>query len=339
MKRNVRVLVALMVTLVTLATLATSRAAYGHPLNPALLDVRELANDVYEVRWRVPVGGAATTPLVPVLPASCAALGPPVQAVIQAGQSVTSQWKLQCAQGGLVGQALGVSGLEERRTEALLRVQLADGRSLQTVLRAGSSSFDVPARASMVEVARSYGRLGIVHILSGPDHLLFVFGLMLLVGAGAGERRRLLWTITAFTCGHTVTLSLAALGVVRIPARPVEVLIALSIFVLGLELVRPRGERRLGARPWWMAGAFGLLHGLGFAGALAEVGLPTGDIPAALLSFNLGIEVGQVLFVAALLALWRAWRLLPGQWTARFGPKLCAYAIGALSTLWMLERM
>jgi hydrogenase/urease accessory protein HupE len=325
--------------LLALATLALPGIAYGHPLNPALLDVRELAGGVCEVRWRVPVGGPVSAPLHPVLPAGCAEVGAPVQAVIQSGQSVTSHWQIRCGQAGLVGSAIGVSGLEERRTEALLRIELADGRALRTVLRAGRSTFEVPPRAGVLEVARSYGRLGIIHILTGPDHLLFVFGLMLLVGVGAGERRRLLWTVTAFTCGHTVTLSLAALGVVRIPSRPVELLIAASIFVLGLEVVRPRDERRLGARPWWMAGAFGLLHGLGFAGALAEVGLPAGEIPAALLSFNLGIEAGQILFVVTLLALWQAWRLVPARTSALLDTRFCAYAIGALATLWMFERM
>jgi hydrogenase/urease accessory protein HupE len=210
---------------------------------------------------------------------------------------------------------------------------------MQTVLRGGRSSFEVPPRGSVLEVVRSYGGLGVVHILTGPDHLVFVFGLMVLVGAGASERRRLLWTVTAFTCGHTVTLSLAALGVVRVSPRPVEILIAASIFVVAVELVRPPAERRIGSRPWWMAGAFGLLHGLGFAGALAEVGLPAGDIPAALLSFNLGIELGQLLFVATLLALWRVSRRFTPGTTAGMEPRLCAYGIGALATLWMLERL
>jgi hydrogenase/urease accessory protein HupE len=325
-------LVALLIAVVALAWPCTASA---HPLNPALLEVRELGGGKCDVNWRTAVGGAASTPFQPVLPPDCKPIGEPVQALLQSGQSVKSHWQIQSERRELAGSTLGVTGLEERRTEALLRVELADGRALSTVLRAGQSTFEVPRRPSALDVARSYGKTGIIHILSGPDHLLFVFGLMMLVSG----RKRLFLTITSFTAGHTVTLSLAALGVVRIPPRPVEVLIAASIFVLGLELVRPPEQRRLGERPWWMAGAFGLLHGVGFAGALAEVGLPPGEIPAALVSFNAGIEVGQLMFVGALLALWRLWRLFPARVTAPFGPRLCAYAIGALSTLWIYERI
>src|SRR4029453_11844785 len=173
-------------------------------------------------------------------------------------------------------------GLRERRTDALVRIALADGRLIQMVLRGDQSGLTVPARVSRRDVVRDYLRLGFEHILTGLDHLLFVLGLVLLVHG----RRRLLWTITAFTLGHSVTLSLAVLGFVHIPPRPVEALIAGSIFVVAVELTREAQGRtsRMGRRPWAMACAVGLLHGLGFAGAMAQVGLPAHDIPLALVA-------------------------------------------------------
>jgi len=177
-------------------------------------------------------------------------------------------------------------------------------------------------------------RLGVSHIIGGVDHLLLVLGLLLLVQ----DRRRLIWTITAFTLGHSATLALATLGVLRYPVDLVEFLIALSIFVVAVELTRENTERHwLRHRPWLAAVLFGLLHGMGFAGALREVGLPANEIPLALLAFNIGIELGQLLFVAVVLSaawLWRRWRLT--HW-----PELewvPVYAIGVLSAYWCLER-
>jgi hypothetical protein len=181
-----------------------------------------------------------------------------------------------------------------------------------------------------------YLRLGVEHILFGIDHLLFVLGLILLVG-GLGP---LMKTITAFTLAHSITLGLATLGVVRIPQAPVEAVIALSIVFLAAELVRQgRGETGLTARrPWLVAFAFGLLHGLGFAGALSDVGLPPGDVPSALLLFNVGVEAGQLAFVVAALALVRAVQSLPAPaWRRLEG--VSAYAIGSLAAFWVMQRI
>jgi hydrogenase/urease accessory protein HupE len=195
----------------------------------------------------------------------------------------------------------------------------------------------VPERASALGAFRDYLRLGVLHIATGFDHLLFVFGLVLL----ANSARRQVWTVTAFTAGHSVTLSLAALGVVRVPTAPIEVAIAATILALALELARgepaPGKEGALRRRPWAVAFTFGLLHGFGFAGALAEVGLPQEEIPVALFSFNLGIELGQLAFVALVLVLRRA--LAPAlsrapAWIVR-AP---VTAIGALAVYWCLDR-
>jgi len=202
------------------------------------------------------------------------------------------------------------------------------------VLRADAPLFTVPPRSSRWQVMRSYAALGIEHILTGLDHLLFVLGLVLLVRG----TRTLIATVTAFTVGHSVTLSLAVLGFVHVSPGPVEALIALTIFAVAVELARGvEGRRPWFSRvPWAMAFCFGLLHGLGFAGALAQVGLPEGEIPLALFSFNTGIEVGQLLFIATVIAGRSALTLLPSWLKA--GAFTPAYAIGSLSAFWFFQR-
>jgi hydrogenase/urease accessory protein HupE len=204
------------------------------------------------------------------------------------------------------------------------------------VLGAERPSVVIEGEPSRLDVLHDYGLLGVEHIATGIDHLLFVFGLLLL----ASGTRQLLATITAFTVGHSVTLALAALEIVHVPQAPVEVVIAVTIYVLAVELAREvrAGSTLLRRSPWAMAFAFGLLHGLGFAGALRETGLPQNDVPLALLAFNLGIEAGQVAFVAAVLAVTAlirpGLRSLPA-WSVR----VPVYAMGIASFYWILERM
>jgi hydrogenase/urease accessory protein HupE len=249
---------------------------------------------------------------------------------------MTSRWRVDCGAQGLIGEQVGVDGLRERRTDALVRIALADGRLIQMVLRGDQSVLTVPARVGRLGVVRDYLRLGFEHILAGLDHLLFVLGLVLLVRG----RRRLLWTITAFTVGHSVTLSLAVLGIVRIPPAPVEVLIAVTIFVVAVELSREPSAREGWMRraPWVTAFAFGLLHGLGFAGALAQVGLPANEIPLALFAFNGGIELGQLLFVGVVLVARATLGALPVQWP-KASARIPAYAIGSFAAFWVLDRV
>ena len=230
--------------------------------------------------------------LRPVLPGSCQGVGKPE--VTRAGEGILARWEITCP-GGLMGKTLGVEGIATSRADVLLRVALADSARSAACSTPDQPSFLVPGAESRAGVVHGYARLGVEHILTGWDHLLFVLGLVLLVGPG----RILLWTITAFTVGHSVTLALAALGMVRVPQGPMEAAIALSIYLLAVELIRNRAGRITFVQraPWLVAGGFGLLHGLGFAGALAEVGLPQGEIPLALFAFNLGIELGQLAFV------------------------------------------
>jgi len=308
-------------------------AASAHPLAPALLELREGPQGRVEVRFKT---SALTPPgvrLEPVLPERCREVGE--RRVGLEGASAVVRFTVHCGEPGLTGARVGVSGLAEGGVSALVRVELADGRALRRVLRADEPAWQIPPRQGPGAVVRGYLRFGVEHILTGPDHLLFVFGLLLLVGVG----RSLLVTVTAFTLGHSVTLCAAALGLVRIPQGPVEVLIASSIFVLAVELAR--GDEGpvspLRRRPWVMSFSFGLLHGLGFAGALAEVGLPAEEIPLALLSFNLGIELGQIAFLASVLALglpaYGVLHRLPG-WVGR----IPVYAMGSLAAFWCIDR-
>jgi hydrogenase/urease accessory protein HupE len=316
----------------------------SHPLDPALLELWESGDSTLQVLWRLPLTQPMDAPLRPVLPDGCTEISSPGAGENAAG--LARRWRVTCRALSLVGQRIGVEGLIERRTDVLLRLHLADGRVVQAVLRGDSPFFVVPQQSGPVDVVRTYLALGFEHILTGLDHLLFVLGLVLLVHG----RRRLLGTITAFTLGHSVTLSLAVLGFVHIPPMPVEALIACSILVVASELTRDARGRRLwmGRQTWIMAAAFGLLHGLGFAGALAQVGLPAQEIPLSLFSFNLGIEAGQLLFVGLVLAVRAAlrsglasriplWRL-PEPWMEATA-SIPAYAIGSLSAFWIFERV
>ena len=314
------------------AWLAGAGPAAAHPLAPCLLELREQPGGVALVRFRMPRIQNPGAMLRPELPASCRAEETP-RLEIDAS-SATLRWRVDCGPGGLRGQALSVRGLRASGSDVLLRAELADGELVRAVLRPGAESYRIPERAGRLEVGADYLEMGARHLLGGADHLLFVLGLVLLLPG----RRRLLGAVTGFTLGHSLTLSLATLGVVNVPAAPVEVGIAASLFWLATRLAREdrRGERL--PRPFWLAASLGLLHGLGFAGALAQAGLPSGEIPLALFSFNLGIELGQLALVAALLAVRAGLRPLgarmPG-WLAR-AP---AYAIGTTAAALVFQRV
>ena len=319
--------------LLAFVLLAPGRAG-AHALSPALLVLQEGAHGSVAVTWKIPLLSLIGAALRPVLPADCAVTSP--EATTEDFESVTTRWTVTCGDGGLVGKRVGIEGLAAAKTDALLRLELAGGRAIDTVLRSREPSLVVPAREHGVGLANRYVALGVEHILSGYDHLLFVFGLLLL----AAGRRALVATITAFTLGHSVTLTLAALGVARVPSAPIEVLIAFSIFVLAVELARPdpSGDSTLmRRRPWLMALGFGFLHGLGFAGTLRAAGLPPQAIPLALLGFNVGIEIGQLVFVLTVLLLTALARPVLRRFPA-WTRALPVYAMGSLAAFWMIER-
>lgn len=316
------------------ACLLAPAPAAAHQFAPALLELDEVAVDRVEVVWKQPTVRVMGSRLRPVLPVECEGLGEPV--VKAEGTGMRATWAIRCL-GGLAGKSVGVEGIASSRANVLLRIGLLDGRRQQAVLDADAPSHEIRAGAGRLGVFRDYLVLGLEHILTGWDHLLFVAGLLLLVGWGT----RLLWTVTAFTIGHSVTLVLASLGLVHVPQGPVEAAIALSIYFLAVELTRRRDEGGTFTqrRPWIIAGSFGLLHGLGFAGALSEVGLPSAEIPLALLSFNVGIELGQLLFIAVLLGLAaivvKIFRFDAPRWLQA----IPVYVIGSLAVFWLLERV
>jgi hydrogenase/urease accessory protein HupE len=296
------------------------------------------------VIWRVPVEAALTELPEPVFPPGARRVGP--ESRTREGDAAVERFRLRVP-GGLAGRPISVrvGGRAERGSEVLVRLATRAGGTITGRIIPGDSgraAFVVPAAPSRLGVAAAYGKLGIEHILTGLDHLAFVLGLLLLTPVW-----RQLWrTVTAFTIAHSLTLALAALGLVRVPPAPVEAVIALSIVLVAREAWRlvgaPAAQVPGATRPWWMAFAFGTLHGLGFAGALSQVGLPATDIPLALLSFNVGVEIGQLAFVAAalavraLLAPMMARLSQPWQRRGRLAP---AFVIGSLAAFWCLQRV
>jgi hydrogenase/urease accessory protein HupE len=218
----------------------------------------------------------------------------------------------------------------------LLRLERIDGTEITHRLTPDEPSYVVEAEPSRGQVAMTYLVLGVEHILSGVDHLLFVLALLMVVVGW----RRMVGTVTAFTVAHSITLALAALGVVRVPGAPIEAIIALSIVFVAAEIIHARqGNPGLTARlPWIVAFTFGLLHGFGFAGALSEIGLPQASIPLALFTFNVGVEIGQLIFIIAVLGLYAIGKRLqpmPADWAWR----VSSYAIGGIAAFWVFERV
>lgn len=321
--------------LVALALLAPLSALRAHELLPALLDLRERGPGRVEVLWQVPLIQGQPPPLTPVFPAHCRSQDEPRPVLGE--RSVVVRSTLWCSS-SLAGQLLAVEGLRGTASEVLVRWQPAGGATTTQVLRAarprltlGASS--APGRPPALPV---YLWLGVEHIMLGPDHLLFVLGLLLI----AGQRWRvLIKTITAFTVAHSLTLAATTLGAWRVPAPPLEAAIALSILFLAPEIVRTwRGQTSLTIRhPWVVAFAFGLLHGGGLATTLQQLGLPKGETLQALALFNLGVELGQLAFVACVwlaIGFWR-WRRWPAPLWLR---RLPGYVVGSLGAYWVIER-
>jgi hypothetical protein len=317
-------------------------AAHAHELRPAYLELRQIGPETHDVLWRVPARGDMRLGLYARLPEECRELSAP-QAIFSEGAYV-ERWRVACA-GGLAGRTIAIDGLRSTMTDVLVRLESMGGAVQMARILPSDPTLVVAADPGAWQVASTYLRLGVEHILSGVDHLLFVLGLLLLVRGW----RRVIGTITAFTLAHTLTLALATLGWVAVPTKPVEATIALSIVFVAAEIVHGRrGRPGLTARaPWVVAFAFGLLHGFGFAGALHQAGLPERAIPLALLCFNVGVELGQLSFVLAIVAIAHGLRrLLRANGTsdvavARDWARLevaVAYAIGAVAMYWVIER-
>jgi hydrogenase/urease accessory protein HupE len=317
------------------ATLASclALAAQADVFRPAYLELREAGDDRFDVMWKVPAQGGLRLAMQVRFPAGTIQLTQPQGLFV--GTAFVERWRVT-RPGGFVGESIGIDEIAGGVSDVIVRVERQDGTSQMERLLPQNPQFMVESATGTGAVAWSYLVLGIEHILGGVDHLLFVLALLLIVRGG----KRTLVTITAFTAAHSITLVAATLGWVHVPGPPVEAMIALSIVFVAAEVIHGiRGRPGLTARaPWVVAFSFGLLHGFGFAGALAEVGLPQTAIPVALLMFNVGVEVGQLLFVAAALALRELLARLPvarPAWT----PYLVPYAIGSIAMFWVVERI
>lgn len=318
-----------------LALLCSLRPAMAHEVRPAFLEITERADGKADVTWKQPSIGMLVVPLRPRI--SGGLIDGKASRVESATNFEIRHWDgVDLGAQGLNGREVRVDGLDQTITDTLLLVHLKNGDEESRVLSPGQSAMTIDAHAGAAVPA--YALLGIEHILTGIDHLLFVFGLLLL----SSGWKQLLRTITAFTVAHSITLALTALKIMTLDPALVEAMVAWSILFLAVELVRKqRGVNGLTQRqPWLVAFGFGLLHGAAFAGALKQIGLPEGNIPASLFLFNVGVEIGQLLFVGAVIgALWLLSRL---RWPAA-APRLAwtgaSYAIGSFAFFWFLERL
>ena len=318
-------------TVAALALVVCCASAFADAIRPAYLELREGKPGEFSVLWKIPMLGMARLPVEPEFSGDAKVVTPVTTRTLPG--TALQQWTLRAP--ALRGQTLRIRGLEGSMTDVLVRIEFADGTKWVQRLTGSEAEANIPMRQSGWSVSGVYLRLGIEHILTGVDHLLFVLALIIITRGGW----MLVKTVTAFTVSHSITLTAATLGYVHVPQSPVEAVIALSIVFVACEIVRGyQGRSGLTARwPWIVALTFGLLHGLGFAGALSEVGLPAGQIPLALLFFSVGVEVGQLLFIAAVLAfvaLVHRIRVVFPPWTELAPP----YAIGSIAMFWVIQR-
>jgi HupE / UreJ protein len=309
-------------------------ASFAHEARPAYLELKETAPGQFFVLWRTPVLAGMRLPFVLQMPEGISDVKPP--SVDELADSLVERRWIDAGPNGLAGKRIEISGLQLTITDAVVRVEFLDGRTIQAIARPSQPWIEIAATQSQWEVMGTYMVEGIRHILFGADHLLFVLGLLLIVG----NRWMLVKTVTAFTVAHSITLAVATLGYASAPALPLNAAIALSILFLGPEIVRVwRGETSFTIRhPWVVAFAFGLLHGFGFATAMTSAGLPQQDLPVALLAFNVGVELGQLGFVALVLAMGRSFRVLGVRWP-RWVEAFPGYTVGALGAFWTIQRV
>ena len=308
-------------------------SAQAHEARPAYLELTETAPNQFNVLWRTPVLAGMRLPIVLSIP-NVKDVRPPVMEEL--GDSHVERRSIDARPAGLAGKHIEFVGLQLTITDVLVRIEMLDGRKWTVIARPSQPWVEVGKAQTLLDVARGFLIEGIRHILFGADHILFVLGLLLIVE----DRWMLLKTVTAFTVAHSITLALATLGYANLPVPPLNAAIALSILFLGPEIVRSwRGERSFTIdHPWVVAFAFGLLHGFGFASALTSAGLPRHDLPLALVSFNAGVELGQLVFVALVLALESSFRVLEVRWP-RWVQFLPGYVVGSLGAFWTIQRV
>ena len=317
-----------------LVLLAGPPAARAHEARPAYLELKETAPGQFSVIWRTPVLAGMRLPVALKLPDGVRNVEEP--GVQELTDSLVERRSINAGPGGLAGRRIEFPGLQLTITDVLVRIERLDGTHSTELVRPPRPWIEFAAPRGALAAAVVFLAQGIEHILLGVDHLLFVLGLLAIVRTPW----MLVKTITAFTVAHSITLAIATLGYASVPAPPLNAAIALSILVLGPEILRAwRGESSFTIRhPWVVAFAFGLLHGFGFASGLAALGLPQREIPLALLMFNVGVEIGQLAFVALILSLVRAFKVLRVHWP-RPVELLPAYVVGSLGAFWTIQRL
>ena len=322
-----------LMVIVSIFLLMIETPVQAHEVRPGYLQVQQTGEETFKVLWKVPARGGLKLGIYVRFPDTCTTASEKIST--KSGGAFISRWTVDCP-GGLSGKTIFIDGLSGTLTDVLAQIERLDGTTQVSRITSDTPSFVVDETPKWHQVAFIYLGLGVEHILLGIDHLLFVLVLLLLINSW----RMLVATVTAFTVAHSLTLAAATLGYVHVPQRPVEAVIALSIAFVAAEIVHiESGNTRWTQRwPWTIAFAFGLLHGFGFAGALSEIGLPEQSIPLSLLFFNVGVEIGQLLFIACVLAV--------GLIVKRFvvsmptlAPKLLAYVIGAVAAFWTIERV
>jgi len=318
---------------VVILMLVVVQIAYAHEVSPGYLELRQTDAGMYAVLWKVPAVGEMRLSIHPRFPEDCRAVGEVTR--YRGGDSYAEHLSIAYA-GRLNGGTIAIDGLGATMTDVLVRIEFADGTTWTQRLKPSVPAAVIPNTASRLLTAAVYLKLGVEHILSGVDHLLFVLALIILTRGGW----KLVKTVTAFTLSHSITLTAATLGFVHVPHQPVEAIIALSIVFVATEIVKVRrGIKSITASaPWLVAFSFGLIHGLGFAGGLSDAGLPVLNIPTALLFFSLGVESGHFLFIGvvmSLIALARRVRIPFPRWTELVPP----YAIGSIAMFWVIQRI
>jgi len=309
--------------------------AFADEIRPAFLELTQKSENSYKVLWKKPGQGEASSTLKikVIFPSSTKTKG--IKQISQTRSAILETYVIE-DENALIGQTITIEGLEMTSSDVLVRIHYLDGETEFIRVLPESPKFSLTHKSGFVNMASTYFILGVEHILEGFDHLLFVLALLLLVG----NIRVLIWTITAFTLAHTITLMLASLDLIHLSSKAVEATIALSIIFVAAEIVYAmRGKIHLSKKyPWLIAFGFGLIHGLGFASAIKEIGLPQTEIVPSLIFFNVGVEVGQLIFISfVLLSIWIGRKFL-GKY-AYIIKIAAAYAIGITATLWFLERV
>ncbi len=308
----------------------------AHSQAPGLLSIIQQNESQYLLSWKTPLRKSTAVYLLPELPSRCQRLERGSSKTVGTGK--LQSWRIDCGTQSLSGERIILQGLQGTKVGVLVRLQLQDGRHFHQMLNASKPTFLIPEKEHALQVFTNYLSLGMEHLFSGIDHILFVIVLVLLVGWG----RKLFWTITLFTFAHSITLALSTFGYVRFPAMLIEALIALSIVIAALELIPHQQQTLIQRLPWLMAGGFGLLHGMGFAGALSKMGLPADAIPLALAGFNAGIELGQLAIVVVFVLFIAAFKKTTKSYSLEvpvFYRYIPAYSIGTAGAVWFWQRL